>query len=254
MKRDIKLAVFDLTDCEGCELQFLALREKLADRGKDFEIANWRLLTDVADPGPFSVTFIEGSPITESDIETVKRARKVSEKIVALGTCAVLGGVQAALLEGKRGDNLEKVYGKKYKATSKPPKPLSYYIDIDINLPGCPISGKELERLLSAVFTRKEFRQVNYPVCLECKAKSNTCLFLEDGFCMGPVTRGGCGALCPENGLRCYGCNGPVDGANIGALENVAGKYTDKKYLKDSLELFFKNADSYKDYKTRGKK
>lgn len=244
----VRLAVFDLTDCEGCELQFLALREKLAKKGHDFEIANWRLIDDRMDPGPFDATFIEGSPITESDIEIIKRARAVSKKIIALGTCAFLGGVQAALPESSRAKNLKEVYGKSYKTTSKHPKPLSYYIDVDINIPGCPVNPDELEKLLSALFAGKDFKEVRYPVCLECKAQGNTCLFLEDGFCMGPVTKGGCGALCPSKGLRCFGCFGPVDGANLLALENVAGKYTDSKYLQDNLKLYFKNSDIYKEY------
>lgn len=252
-KKDLRLAVFDLTDCEGCELQFLTLREALAKKGHDFEIANWRLLSSGGDSGPFDVTFIEGSPITEADIEIVKQARAVSGKIVTLGICASLGGVQAALPENARAKNIEKVYGKKYRTTSKPPKPVSYYIDVDIDIPGCPVNPVELERLLSCLFNGKEFKEVTSPVCLECKAKGNTCLFLEEGFCMGPVTKGGCGAPCPSAGLRCYGCFGPVDGANLEALSNVAGKYTDKKYLEGNIELYFKNSEEYKDFKTKKK-
>lgn len=252
-KKELRLAVFDLTDCEGCELQFLALREALAKKGHDFRVANWRLLDSGGDSGPYDITFIEGSPITEADIETVKQARAVSEKIITLGTCAVLGGVQAALPENARAKNLEKVYGKRYKATSKAPKPVSYYIDVDIDIPGCPVNPVELERLLSCLFNGKEFEPVKYPVCLECKAAGNTCLFLEGGFCMGPVTKGGCGAACPSAGLRCYGCFGPVDGANIEALSEVAGKYTDKKYLSSNIELYFKNSDEYKEYKSKRK-
>ena len=248
---DLKLAVFDLTDCEGCELQFLALREKLSALGNDFEIANWRLLSSVSNPGPFDVTFIEGSPITEVDIEIVKMARAVSKTIVTLGTCAFLGGVQAALPDNSRPKNIAKVYGSKYKTNSKPPKPVSYYIDVDINIPGCPVNPEELERLLACLFSGKEFANIKHSVCLECKAKGNTCLFLEDGFCMGPVTRGGCGAICPTNGLRCYGCFGPSDSANLKALKNVAGKYIDEKYLDNNIELYFKNSDEYKEYKSQ---
>lgn len=252
--RKLQIAIFDLTDCEGCELQFLALREKLADLGQDFEISNWRLGTSVAESGPFNVTFIEGSPITESDIEIIKQAREVSEKIITLGICADLGGVQASLPESARAKNLIDVYGKKFKSKTKPPKPVSYYIDVDVHLPGCPISQIELEKLLSCLFTGKKFIPAYFPVCLECKEKNNPCLFLDEGFCMGPVTKGGCGAPCPSHGLRCYGCFGPISDANLVAMKNVTKDKIEEKELDNFLRLFFAQSKEYKSYKTRKRK
>lgn len=247
----IKLAIFDLTDCEGCELQFLALREKLADRGHDFEIENWRLANEKNNPGPYDVTFIEGSPITENDIEIVKQARKASKQIITLGICADLGGVQAALSEKDREKNLSEIYGKGYKSKTKPPKPVSYYVDVDIHLPGCPVNPTELERLLSCLFAGKKFEPAYYPVCLECKAAGNSCLFLDKGFCMGPVTKGGCGAPCPSRGLRCYGCFGPLRDARLGALEKASKDSSSKEELENYLRLFFAHSDYYQDFKTK---
>jgi hypothetical protein len=36
--------------------------------------------------------------------------------------------------------------------------------------------------------------------------------------CLGPVTRTGCGALCPRFGRDCYGCYGPAESPNTDAL------------------------------------
>lgn len=245
----IKIAIFDLTDCEGCELQFLALREKLLKKGNDFEITNWRLANEKNSDGPFDITFVEGSAIAESDIEILKQARRVSKIIITLGACSDLGGPQSALSEKSRKNNLTEVYGPKYKTSSNAPKPISYYVDVDIHLPGCPVNEEELERLLSCLFAGKKFTPKNYPVCLDCKAAGNPCLFLDEGFCLGPVTRGGCKAPCPSNGVRCFGCFGPIEDANLSALEKVTEKHISKNDLDNAVNLFFTNTDTYKEYK-----
>jgi len=36
--------------------------------------------------------------------------------------------------------------------------------------------------------------------------------------CLGPVTKAGCGALCPRHARGCYGCFGPAENANVAAL------------------------------------
>ncbi|MGE5622302.1 MAG: sulfhydrogenase subunit delta, partial [Bacillota bacterium] len=56
-------------------------------------------------------------------------------------------------------------------------------------------------------------------VCLECKRRQNVCVMVAHGIpCMGPVTRTGCGALCPSFGRDCYGCYGPAENPNTAAL------------------------------------
>lgn len=242
----LKIAIFDMTDCEGCELEFINLREKLAVVAEQTDIANWRFASQNKDLGPFDVAFIEGSPITESDIEAAKQARAVSRLIVSLGSCAELGGLQANLDQKEWQKGIREVYGQDYKTKSKAPKPLSYYIDVDVHLPGCPINQNELAKFLTALISHKEPVKARYPVCLECKIKENACLLLKGEPCLGPVTKGGCEAICPARGLRCWGCFGPLEGGNQKALKNYFDKQFGKEESKQILKAFYSQTNEYK--------
>jgi coenzyme F420-reducing hydrogenase gamma subunit len=244
--KKLKIAIFDMTDCEGCELEFINLREKLAQIAEQTDIANWRFASHNKNLGPFDVTFVEGSPITENDIESVKQARAVSRLIVSLGSCAELGGIQASLGDKEWKKGLEEVYGKGYKTKSKPPKPLSYYINVDIHLPGCPINQNELSVFLTALVSGKTPIEARFPVCLECKARDNNCLLLDGEACLGPVTKGGCEAACPSRGLRCWGCFGALAGGNQQAMKNLFDSKYGKLKTKELLRTFYSQQTEYK--------
>lgn len=247
LQKKPKVAIFDLTDCEGCELEFIALREKLTKTLGQVEVANWRLASNNTDLGPFDFTFIEGSPISETDIELIKQARAVSRVIITLGSCAEFGGIQASLDPKEWEKGLKEVYGKEYSTTSKAPRPISYYIDVDLHVPGCPINKNNLEDILASLFINKKPTVATFPVCLECKAKENSCLLLEGQACLGPVTTGGCEAVCPSRGLRCWGCYGPLKGGNQKALKKLFEKKFGKERTYQLFKTFFATQNEFKE-------
>jgi sulfhydrogenase subunit delta len=97
-------------------------------------------------------------------------------------------------------------------------------VAVDAELYGCPISGAQLLELLTALTTGRRPQLPDEAVCLECKRRGNPCLLVDQGIaCLGPVTRTGCGALCPSFGRGCYGCFGPREAANTRSLADYFG-------------------------------
>ena len=62
-------------------------------------------------------------------------------------------------------------------------------------------------------------------MCAECKMAGNVCVFERGRTCLGPVTRGGCEAVCVTGGSICWGCRGLVDDPNIDSEKEVLEKY-----------------------------
>ena len=89
-----KVAFFDFTSCEGCQLNKLNLENDLLALLEHVDIVEFReAIDDKADE--YDIAFIEGSISTPTCIERIHDIRKRSKILVALGACAVQGGVNA---------------------------------------------------------------------------------------------------------------------------------------------------------------
>ena len=69
---------------------------------------------------------------------------------------------------------------------------------------------------------------------------------------MGPITFGGCNALCPSNNIPCYGCRGPLDDSNVDALVEL---FKEKGVSREDIRrMFIKFAGTSKKFsKLEGK-
>ena len=235
-----KIAIFDLTDCEGCELQILNFKEKLFDLAETVDIVNWRLAQSKNRMSDFDIALVEGAPLSEEEQNHLQEIRENSKILVTLGACACTGGIPASINKSHRSKAVKKIYGEGYVPKAIEVKPVKNYVKVDYSIPGCPANPTEIKRVLSALINDIEPEPITYPVCLECKLSGNPC-FIERGYpCLGPITRGGCGSICVKNGIHCWGCWGLNKFANTRAMTNTLKKMglsTDE--IKKYYEVFW---------------
>lgn len=215
-----RLGVFKLASCDGCQVVLLNLdRDLLALAGR-LDVAFFPEATSRKDDGPFDVALVEGSVSTAADLERIRRIRSRSRVLVTIGACATAGGIQAL----RNGASLEAWKARVYPqpewvealATSTP---ISDHVRVDAEIHGCPVNGEQVLRVLLRELVGAGPDLPSESVCIECKRRGNVCVTVAKGIpCMGPVTRAGCGALCPSLGRDCYACFGPAQDPNLEAL------------------------------------
>lgn len=237
-----KVAFFDFTGCEGCQLNKLNFENELLDILEHVDIVEFREAMD--DKTEFyDIAFIEGSISTPSCVERIHDIRRRCTTLVALGACAVNGGVNAMKNLHPIDEVREAVYGQdKYRFATLPAMAVSAVVKVDYEVRGCPMTQQDFLRLLLSLVMGKQPPQYTSAVCVECKLRENECLYDRGMVCLGPVTRGGCDALCPSVGQFCTGCRGLVDNPNKdGMLEILTSHGISLDEAKKRMLLFNAN-------------
>lgn len=222
------ITFFSFTSCEGCQLVVLNCAESFPEFLKHLKIVNFREAMDPTS-NQYDIAFVEGSISTRSELKKIKEIRKNADIIITLGACATIGGVNC-IKDFKKPEALDKarhaVYGKgaaKHRLLKDAigARPIDTVIDVDHYLHGCPVSAEELVTTLKDIVIGKKPKSPNHPVCTDCKIAGNVCVFEKASktiqYCNGPVTRGGCRAICVTYGETCWGCRGFVDNPNLEA-------------------------------------
>ncbi|MEM2627571.1 MAG: hypothetical protein QW775_04915, partial [Ignisphaera sp.] len=148
-----------------------------------------------------------------SNLKQESLLRSIREKakfVVAIGTCAAFGGVQALRV----GENLDTVKGSIYPNPGyvdvySDVKSIDSIIRVDFVFPGCPVNGNAIASFLRK-YTLGGLPITFYEsVCGDCKRRGIECVMVSKGIpCLGSVTNSGCGAICPSFNRGCYGCFG----------------------------------------------
>jgi len=220
-----KVAFFEFTDCEGCQLQVANLGADLLELTKAVDIVNFREI--MSEEGQeYDVLVVEGSIASRHDEERLKAVAAKAKVIVALGACAATGGVNNLKNLKSLEEQKKIVYGDVDPVKdAMAVKPIDAVVKVDYYVHGCPIHGPEFIKVMQCVLMGKPYKVPTYPVCVECKQNENICLYDKGQFCLGPITRAGCNSWLPNNGVPCVGCRGLIDNPAVNAQKDILEKY-----------------------------
>jgi len=233
-----KVGFYGISGCSGCLLTVL-YEDCFKELLNLVDIKSFPFIKEDKYKGKFDYCFIEGTVCFDEDILKINELRKRSKKIISLGSCACFGCIPSIKNFHDKKKTMNFVYPKYNHLKSVDPTPIHNHIKVDYIIPQCPPSKTEILEFIKCILTSREYSLTKNPVCFECRKKGNPCLLDEGKICLGPITSGGCGALCPSNNTVCYGCRGPSPDANYEAffkmLKNMG--HTNKE-IKDKLETF----------------
>jgi len=243
-KMRMKIGIHGLTSCYGCQLK-MACIEEILEVAKNFEIVYWNMASSKGEIEKVDIAFVEGSVVTERDEEELKLIRENADVLVAVGSCAIHGGVQGMIFGEDYEEIFREVYGDSlidYEA--KIGEPLRKYVEVDYCLPGCPPEEHEILYYLATFGIGSYPEEKDYPVCAECRRQGYPCILIEKGMpCLGPVTVAGCNAKCPGFNVACIGCRGPVPHGTAwfdSLAKTFKEKGMSKEYIKRRMEIFGK--------------
>jgi sulfhydrogenase subunit delta len=244
------VAVYKFSSCDGCQLSLLNLEDELLQLSEQVTFAYFLEASRATLPGPYDIALVEGSVTTPDEVERIKAIRRQAGKLIALGTCATSGGIQALRNLGDVEALSKAVYDHpEWLNPLEKVSPLSEHVTVDHELWGCPIDKHQLLELLQAMLAGRRPNLPRTSVCMACKQKNQVCVLVAEGIpCLGPVTQAGCGALCPGFGRGCYGCFGPLPYAQgesmltiLEAVERTPGE------VRQLLQHVNSNAPGFRD-------
>ena len=159
--RKFKVATTSLAGCFGCHMSFLDIDERLLQLLERIEFDR-SPFTDIKHCGKCDIGFIEGGICNAENVHVLREFRKNCRILVAVGACAINGGLPAQRNHLDLGQCLQEVYvtepGLAKGGIPNDPElplpldkvhPLHEVVQIDYFLPGCPPSADAIWKFLN---------------------------------------------------------------------------------------------------------
>ena len=178
MADKIKLATATLCGCFGCHMSLLDIDERILELVKLVEFDR-SPFTDIKTVGPCDIGLIEGGVANAENVEVLREFRKNCKILVAIGACAVNGGIPAMRNNFTLKECLEESYvdgiGIVNPMIPDDPEiplllnkvhPIHEVVKIDYFLPGCPPSADTIWTFLTELIEGKPitfpYEQIHY--------------------------------------------------------------------------------------------
>ena len=168
----LRLATASLAGCFGCHMSFLDIDERILELVDVVEFDRTPL-TDIKNIGECDVGLIEGGVANAENVEVLRDFRRHCRVLVAMGACAVNGGIPAMRNQFELEDCLKEAYvdgvGVANPGIPNDPEiplllnkvhPIHEVVKVDYFLPGCPPSGDTIWTFLNELI---EGRPVSFP-------------------------------------------------------------------------------------------
>ena len=153
MAKKLRVATTSLAGCFGCHMSFLDIDERLLPLLELVEFDR-SPLTDIKHCGPCDLGLVEGGLCNAENVHVLREFRKQCKVLVALGGCAISGGLPAQRNHLDVRDCLTSVY----RVVPNDPElplpldqvhPLNAVVRIDYSLPGCPPPADAIWKFLT---------------------------------------------------------------------------------------------------------
>jgi len=172
MSSRIKVATASLAGCFGCHTSLLDIDERILQLVALVEFDRTPL-TDIKEIGECELGIIEGGVANAENVKVLRDFRKHCKTLVAMGACAVNGGIPAMRNQLELRECLEEAYvdgvGLHNPGIPNDPEiplllnkvhPIHEVVKVDYFLPGCPPSGDAIWTFLTELL---EGRPIGFP-------------------------------------------------------------------------------------------
>ncbi|WP_296898634.1 NADP oxidoreductase [Thiohalocapsa sp.] len=159
--RKFKVATASLAGCFGCHTSFVDIDERFFDLIERIEFDR-SPLTDIKHCDPCDIGLLEGGICNAENVEVLREFRENCKILVAMGACAINGGLPAERNRINLAELFEEVYVTEETVDAglipNDPElpllldkvyPLHEVVQIDYFLPGCPPPADAFWKLLT---------------------------------------------------------------------------------------------------------